>query len=229
MTAFLLAGLSAFWLGLLTSISPCPMATNLAAVSYIGGRVGGGRRGALVSGTAYVVGRALAYAAVGAIVVLGLLSIPAVANFLGQYMNLILGPLLIVVGMVLLDLIRLGFSTSLGSEGLKKRAAGGGPFGAMFLGVLFALSFCPVSAALFFGSLVPLAVDHGSIFALPMVYGVATGIPVLVLAVIIALGGKALGTAIDKLSAFEWWGRRITGVVFVLVGIYYTVRFVFLG
>lgn len=228
MTAFLVAGLSAFWLGLLTSISPCPMATNLAAVSYIGGQVGRGRA-ALISGSAYVLGRALAYAAVGALVVVGLLSIPAAANFFDQYMNRILGPLLVLVGMVLLGLIRLNFSTSVGGMGLRERAARGGPIGALLLGVLFALSFCPVSAALFFGSLVPLAVEQGSRVTLPLVYGVATGLPVLVLAVFIALGSGALGTALDKLSAFEKWGRRVTGTIFILVGVYYTFRFILLA
>lgn len=229
MTALFLAGLSAFWLGLLTSISPCPMATNLTAVAYIGGQVGGKGRAALLSGLAYVAGRALAYAAVGALLVVGLLSIPAVANFFSQYMNLILGPLLVLVGMVLLGLLRFNLSTSVGGDSLREKAAKGGPLGALVLGIIFALSFCPVSAALFFGSLVPLSVEHGSRFALPLVYGVATGVPVLVLAVLIALGSGALGAALDKLSTFEWWARRITGVVFILVGIYYTVRFVFLS
>ncbi len=228
MTAFLLAGLSAFWLGLLTSISPCPMATNLTAVAYIGGQVGKGRA-ALIAGGAYVLGRALAYAAVGAIVVIGLLSVPAVANFFSQYMNLVLGPLLILVGMLLLGLLSFNLSTSVGGIGLREKAAKAGPLGALFLGVIFALSFCPISAALFFGSLVPLAVEQGSRVTLPLVYGVATGIPVLVLAVLIAMGSGALGSALDKMATFERWARRVTGGVFIVVGLYLTIRFVFLA
>ena len=228
MTAFLLAGLSAFWLGLLTSISPCPMATNLTAVAYIGGQVGKGRA-ALIAGGAYVLGRALAYAAVGAIVVIGLLSVPAVANFFSQYMNLVLGPLLILVGMLLLGLLSFNLSTSVGGMGLREKAAKAGPLGALFLGVIFALSFCPISAALFFGSLVPLAVEQGSRVTLPLVYGVATGIPVLVLAVLIAMGSGALGSALDKMATFERWARRVTGGVFIVVGLYLTIRFVFLA
>lgn len=228
MTALLLAGVSAFWLGILTSISPCPMATNLAAVSFVGARVGRGRA-ALIAGSAYVLGRALAYSVVGALVVVGLLSIPGAAAFLNEHMNRILGPLLVLVGMVLLGLIRIDFSNTMGGSKLREKVAGAGAAGALLLGILFALSFCPVSAALFFGSLVPLSIEHGSPVALPLVYGVATGLPVLALAVLIAVGSGAVGSALNRLQSFERWARRITGVLFILVGVYYVFRFILLS
>lgn len=222
------AAASALWLGVLTSISPCPLATNVAAVSYIARRVDR-PRAAVLSALTYSLGRAVAYTGVSAVVVLGLLSLPGVSRFLQRYMNELLGPVLVLTGMVLLDLLKAGVSTTAGSEGLRRRAADGGALGAMLLGALFALSFCPVSAALFFGSLVPLSLRHGSTIVLPAVYGVGTALPVSLLALVAAGGTKALGTAMKQVGTFEVWARRITGVVFVAVGIYLSVRFVFLG
>jgi len=219
---------TALWLGILTSISPCPLATNIAAVSYLARRADRPRL-VLLSAFTYSLGRALAYAAVSAVVVLGLLSIPGLSQFLQRYMNKLLGPLLVLVGMYLLGLLSAGLSTSAGSEELRKKAAEGGVFGALLLGALFALSFCPVSAALFFGSLVPLSLQHGSKVVLPVVYGLGTALPVVLLALVATGGTKALGAALKKVGTFEVWARRITGVVFVAVGIYLSVRFVFLG
>ena len=119
--------------------------------------------------------------------------------------------------MYLLDLIRLG-SHDRGKRDLRKRAADGGAWGAALLGALFALSFCPVSAALFFGSLVPLALQHGSKVVLPVVYGFGTALPVALLALVATGGTKALAAAMKKVGTFEVWARRITGIVFLAVG-----------
>ncbi len=219
---------TALWLGVLTSISPCPLATNIAAVSYLARRADRPRL-VLLSAFTYSLGRALAYAVVSAVVVLGLLSVPGLSQLLQRYMNKLLGPLLVLVGMYLLGLLSAGLSTTAGSEELRKKAADGGAVGALLLGALFALSFCPVSAALFFGSLVPLSLRHGSKVVLPVVYGFGTALPVVVLALVATGGTKALGAAMRKVGAFDVWARRITGVVFVAVGIYLSVRFVFLG
>lgn len=219
---------TALWLGVLTSISPCPLATNIAAVSYLARRADRPRL-VLLSAFTYSLGRALAYAAVSAVVVLGLLSVPGLSQFLQRYMNKLLGPLLVLVGMYLLGLLSAGLTTTAGSEELRKKAAEGGVVGALLLGALFALSFCPVSAALFFGSLVPLSLRHGSKVVLPVVYGFGTALPVALLAIVATGGTKALGAATKRVGAFEVRARRITGVVFVAVGIYLSVRFVFLG
>jgi len=227
-TSFLIASASAFWLGILTSISPCPLATNIAAVSFIGRRADGTLR-ATLAGLAYSLGRALAYTGLGAVVVLGLLSIPGVSNFLQRYMNKLLGPLLILVGMYLLGLLGFTLATSVGSQALRERAAGSGIWGAGFLGVLFALSLCPVSAALFFGSLIPLAVARDSKILLPMLYGIGTGLPVVVVAALLSQGERTLGSALHQLDKVQKWALRITGAVFIGVGIYLTIRFVFLA
>ncbi|UCD16850.1 MAG: sulfite exporter TauE/SafE family protein [Candidatus Zixiibacteriota bacterium] len=217
---------SAIWLGILTSISPCPLATNIAAISYIGKRVGSPRR-VLLSGLLYMLGRTLAYLILGIILVASILSIPELSYYLQNHMNKVLGPILILVGSFLLGLIPLNF-VGLGiGERMQNRAAGYGIWGAGLLGIIFALSFCPVSAALFFGSLIPLSLKHGSRFFLPSVYGIGTGLPVILFALLAALGTRYVGRVFNKLTQFELWARRITGAIFILVGIYYSLIYLF--
>lgn len=208
------------WLGILTSISPCPLATNIAAISYIGKKVTNPRL-VFLAGLLYALGRMLTYIVIAVLLLESLLSIPSVSNFLQEYINKILGPVLIIAGMFLLDLLGLGFTGGGLSEGVQKRVESSGIWGALILGVIFALSFCPVSAALFFGSLIPLAVKYQSGIVLPSVYGLGTGLPVLAFAVLIATGAQRVGQAYKKLVPFEKWARIVTGVIFILVGVYY--------
>ena len=141
-------------------------------------------------------------------------------------MNAFLGPLLILVGMVLLELI--SFNTGGGfNTAIQKRAEMMGGWGAVFLGILFALSFCPTSAALFFGSLLPLAVNHQSGIFLPAIFGLGTGLPVLIFAGMLGFGANKLAKAYDRIVAFERWARRITGIIFLLVGLYYSFTRIF--
>ena len=118
--------------------------------------------------------------------VASVLSVPQISLFLQKYMHLALGPLLIVVGMFLLGLIELNMGGGGMGEGLQKRVDAMGIWGALLLGVVFALTFCPTSAALFFGSLVPLSLKVNSSVTLPVVYGVGTALPVMVFAVLLA-------------------------------------------
>jgi len=216
----------AFWLGILTSISPCPLATNIAAMSYLGKKVG--RAGqVLLSCAAYTLGRAIVYVGLGLLIAESLLSIPGASNFLQKYMNKLLGPILILVGMFLLELLTFDFRVSAGSEQLREKAAARGILGAGLLGVLFALAFCPVSAALFFGSLVPLSIEHRSPIAFPCLYAVGTALPVLAFALLLALGAQQVGKVFTQVSRIEWWARRITGAVFVVAGIYYSLVYIF--
>lgn len=220
MDGFLLATATALWLGLLTSISPCPLATNIAAISFVG-RHAHKPRSVFLAGTLYTLGRALTHALIGILLVYSLLSAPSLSHLLQKYMNLALGPLMILVGMILLELITLNFSGPGFGQGLQKRVESLGIWGAGLLGIVFSLSFCPTSAALFFGSLIPLAVQHQSGLLLPGVYGIATGLPVLFLAVLLGLGAQWLATAFNRITVFERWARRITGGIFILLGIYY--------
>lgn len=218
MDGLLLGSASALWLGILTSISPCPLATNIAAMSFIGKELGSPVR-VLLTGTVYTAGRTLAYTTLAALLLASAFAIPDVSFFLETYMNKVMGPLLIVVGVVLLDVIPIAFSTSCLTGKLETRLRSSGLVGAGLLGVLFALSFCPVSAALFFGSLLPLAVRHDSAVTLPSLYGVGTGLPVFAFAVLLALGAQWVGKAFQRLTRFEKWARRITAAVFIVVGI----------
>ena len=226
MDGTLLAIGSAAWFGVLTSISPCPLATNIAAISFIARRVDN-PKAALATGVLYAVGRSLVYVTLGALLVASVLAAPAVSHWLQKYMNKLLGPLLILVGMVLLNLITVGsFGGGLRAR-LGKRVEGWGIWAGLALGVLFALSFCPSSAALFFGSLVPLAVKFESSFLLPTVYGAGTALPVIVFAVLISVGAQAVGNAFQHVASFERWARRITGVIFIAVGLYFSLVFIF--
>lgn len=220
------AVLTAVWLGVLTSISPCPLATNVAAMSFIGKDLGSPRR-VLFTGLLYTLGRSLAYALLAVLLITSILAIPELSFWLSNYMNKLLGPVLIVVGIVLLELMPLRFATSCVSDQSGGRLGRSGPWGAGLLGVLFALSFCPVSAALFFGSLLPLAAKNGSSVLLPSAYGVGTGVPVFVFAILIAVGAKWVSTAFQKLVQFEKWARRVTGAIFMIVGLRYCLIYIF--
>ena len=216
----LFAMFSALWLGILTSISPCPLATNVAAVSYIGKNITCPYK-TVLSGLLYTFGRILSYVVLGVAIVAGLLSIPTVANFFQHYMNILLGPILVIVGVILLGILKLNFSIGTSSCGLQDKASKYGVFGAFLLGILFALSFCPVSAALFFGSLISLSIEHNSKVIFPLLYGIGTGLPVILFAFVIAFSVNSVGKAYNSLVKFEFWMRKITGSVFILAGIYY--------
>jgi len=223
MDSFWLAAGSAIWIGILTSISPCPLATNIAAVSYVGRHVGS-TRAVLISGGLYTAGRTLAYVVLGAAAVWSLMSMVVVSSFLQGGVHRALGPLLIVVGLLLLGLLKLNLPGFGVSAGLQKRVDRAGVWGAGLLGIVFALSFCPVSAGLFFGSLVPLAADRSSPLLLPVLYGIGTALPVAAFSVLLAAGAGWLGKALDRVQAFELWARRITAVVFIGVGVFETLR-----
>jgi cytochrome c biogenesis protein CcdA len=221
---FVLATGAALWFGILTSISPCPLATNIAAISFIGRKVG---RPAYVlsTGLLYTIGRTLTYVLLAIFLVKGLSSMPLVSHWLQKYMNRLLGPMLILVAMVLLDMLSFGLSSGTFAQLCHKRAAALGLAGALLLGILFALSFCPVSAALFFATLIPLSIKHSSAVLLPTVYGVGTALPVLIFAILIATGADLMARAFQRVTQFEFWARRITGIVFLAVGIYFTLAY----
>lgn len=221
------AGLaSAIWLGILTSISPCPLATNIAAISYIGRRLDSPGRIA-AAGALYTLGRTLAYVALGIVLVAGIFSLPELSRFLQKYMNQILGPVLIIAGMFLLNLLTYAGSGSRLGENMQGRIARWGLGGSVPLGFVFALSFCPVSAALFFGSLIPLALEVHSPVLLPLGYGIGTALPVLVVSFVVGLSVSSIGRVFDQLTRIEKWARRMTGVVFVVVGLYLSLKYVF--
>lgn len=227
MSEFVISGITALWLGVLTSISPCPLATNIAAISYVGRRVGS-IRGVLFAGMLYTLGRMAAYLGLAVVLVNTALSVPQVSLFLQKYMHIVLGPLLVLIAMFLLGLIQFNSGGAGLSERFRERIDRLGVWGALLLGVVFALAFCPTSAALFFGN-VAASLKSGSTVVVPLLYGIGTALPVIAFAVLIAVGSKAMGQMFGVIGKVEWWARTVTGVTMLVVGIYMSVRYIFLA
>ncbi len=219
---------SAVWLGILTSVSPCPLATNIAAVSFISRRIMQ-RNTVCLSGILYTLGRSLTYIVIGVLIVKTLVDVPILSDFLQRYVNKILGIVLILVGMVLLDLLRIPLSLPSVSENAAKNLIERGAFGSLLLGVLFALAFCPVSAALFFGGLIPIAVKAQSGIVLPLIYGIGTGLPVLLFAILVSTGTELVNRVYLGITRLEGYSKMVTGIVFILVGIYYVLSHIFVN
>jgi cytochrome c biogenesis protein CcdA len=218
--------LAAFVLGLLTAVSPCPLATNIAAVAYIARDIEDRRKTAL-AGVLYTAGRAATYVALGLTLVYLGVSVVNISGFLRNSYVYYLGPLLVLVSLVMLDVINLSFLKGGHISRLGERIAGKGALGAFLLGALFALSFCPYSAVLFFGMLIPLALGTtaGGLY-MPALYAVGTGLPVLVAALAIAFGVGAWAGHVDRLQRWERYVRKGAGLVILGVGIYYVVLLV---
>ena len=224
MELFLLT--TAAWLGILTSVSPCPLASNIAAVSFISQRITQ-KNTVFLSGVLYTLGRSLTYVVLGVLIVKTLVDVPILSDLLQRYVNKILGIVLILVGMVLLDLLRIPLPIPSVSENIAKKLAEKGTFGSLPLGILFALAFCPVSAALFFGGLIPIAVKAQSGIGLPLIYGIGTGLPVLLFAFLVAIGTGYINNLYHRITRIEFYTKKITGIIFILVGIYYALAYIF--
>jgi len=213
---------SAFLLGLMTALSPCPLATNITAISYIGRELQDRRR-VLLNGLLYTLGRTITYTVLGLVLYFGA-SVFEVASLFRGWGEKLLGPLLIVVGLVLLNIIPLRID---GLEALTekfgKNSAKAGYFGALMMGVLFALAFCPYSVVLYFGMLIPLTVASPQGLWLPPIYAVATGLPVIFFAWVIAFAIGSVGTLYNRIRSFELWFRRVSAVLFVITGVYLAV------
>ena len=221
--------LTAIWLGVLTSISPCPLATNIAAIGYLGKMAGATTAAQLLTATAYTVGRMLAYLLVGWLIIGGLLSSPSLSVFLQKHLNQMLGPLLILAGLYLLGWLSAGIEFSAVGEKAQRHLPRWGLCGGAIVGFLFALSFCPVSAALFFGSLLPLALERKSTVMLPLLYGVGSAAPVIFLSVLLFLSEPLWRKAIESTRKMQVFLHPLTGVVFLAVGIYMSVVYIWMA
>jgi cytochrome c biogenesis protein CcdA len=214
--------LAAFFIGLMTAISPCPLATNITAIAYASKRIDNSKH-TLWVGFLYTLGRMFTYVVIASLVVWVGINTQAIALFLQKYGEIMLGPFLIIIGILMLDLIKFNFSQKNDKLGaLKEKLASKGLIGAFLLGVVFALAFCPFSAVLFFGMLIPLAIQAGDGFVIPAVFAFATGLPVILSSFILVKSVNKLGAIMNKVQAFELWMRKIIAVIFILVGIYYT-------
>lgn len=215
---------TAFLLGLLTAVSPCPLATNIAAIGFIGKNIENRKR-VFVNGVLYTLGRVAAYTVLG-IILISILkegaSVFGIQKGIGKWGELLLGPLLVIIGFFMLfghklNLPKFGFAGN--GEGIGKR----GGLGALLLGVLFAMAFCPTSGVFYFGILIPMSVTASAGWMLPMLFAVATALPVLVVAWILAFSVERLGDFYGKMQNIQRWLNTIVGVIFIAVGIYYCI------
>ena len=218
--------LAAFFIGLMTAISPCPLATNITAIAYASKRIDNSKHTLLV-GSLYTLGRVLTYVSIASLIVWAGISSQTIALFLQKYGERILGPFLIIIGILMLDLVKLNLlERNDAFSAFKERLANKGYTGAFLLGVIFALAFCPFSAVLFFGMLIPLAINAGDGVIIPAVFAVATGLPVVIFSFVLVKSVGRLGTILNKVQTLEKWTRRLVAIAFILVGIYYTIQLV---
>lgn len=214
--------ITAFILGLMTAISPCPLATNITAIGFISRDIENRNR-VFINGLIYTVGRAVTYTIIPLIIYLGADRLKF-SGFFQLYGEKFLGPLLIIIGLFMLDLFKLNFPGMSRLTSKMQNKTQWKVFDVLFLGVVFALAFCPYSGVLFFGMLVPLSISSASGLYLPAVFAIATGIPVIVAAWILAYAISGIGTFYNKVKAFETWFRRVIAVVFIVIGIYSIIR-----
>ena len=214
--------LTAFLLGLLTAISPCPLATNIAAVGFIGRNIENRRR-VFINGLLYTLGRVLSYTLLGVVLIMILKegsSMFGIQKTIGTWGELLIGPMLLIIGMFMLfgdklNLPKFGFNGN--AEGLARK----GGAGALLIGVLFALAFCPTSGVFYFGMLIPMSATATAGYLLPAVFAIATAIPVLIVAWILAFSVQQMSSFYGCIKTVQKWLNLIVGILFIVIGIYY--------
>ena len=217
--------LSAFILGLMTAISPCPLATNITATAFISKNISSKRK-VFLSGLLYSLGRGFSYTAIGLILYFGASKFH-IARFFNQNGEKYLGPLLIIIGLIMLNVIKLNFfGKSNFQEKLSEKFKDKGLLGSFLIGVIFALAFCPYSGALFFGMLIPTTIASADGLYLPIVFAFGTGLPVILFTYLLAFTASKVGVFYTKITKIEKVMRTIAGVVFILTGLYYISIFI---
>lgn len=211
-------------LGFMTAISPCPMATNMAAIAFVSRRVEK-RKYAVLTGLLYTLGRMFSYSILGVLIIATGLETPWLSSFFQGIGEWALGPLLLVVGLGMLVADKLSFGKGCGKLAtIGGKVAGWGMGGGFLLGAVFALAFCPYSAVLYFGMLIPLSLKATGGMALPAIYAVGTGFPVLIIGTLLSAGIAGISSWLNALSRAERVIRVAVALVFVGIGIYYIVQ-----
>jgi len=213
--------LTAFLLGLMTAISPCPLATNISAIAFIGKNITD-KKTVLLKGVIYTLGRAFTYTAIGLLFFFGLGEV-GLSGFFQRYGEKILGPVLVIIGLFMLGVFKLNIPGIGKLTEKMENQAGKGYWGVFLLGAVFALAFCPYSGVLYFVMLIPMTVASAQGLYLPVVFAIATGLPVILFAWMIAYAVGSVGTIYNKIKVFELWFRRVVAVLFIGVGIYYMI------
>ena len=203
----------------MTAISPCPLATNITAIGFISKDIVSQRK-VFINGLVYTLGRAISYTTIGLLFFFGASQFEF-AGFFQEWGEKLLGPLLIIIGFFMLGVLKLKIP-GIGSLTEKMENKSNSGFGrVLLLGIVFALAFCPYSGVLYFGMLMPMTISSASGLYLPLFFAIATGIPVIIFAWLIAFSIGSIGSVYNKLKAFELWFRRIVAFLFIVVGLYY--------
>lgn len=212
--------LSAFILGIMTAISPCPLATNITATAFISKNISSKRK-VFLSGLVYSLGRGFSYTAIGFVLYFGASKFH-IARFFNQNGEKYLGPLLILIGLIMLNIIKLNFLGKLNfQERLSEKFKDKGLLGSFLIGVVFALAFCPYSGALFFGMLIPMTITSTSGLYLPIIFAFGTGLPVILFTYLLAFTAGKVGVFYNRITKIEKGMRTVAGIVFIVTGLYY--------
>lgn len=216
--------LTAFILGLMTAVSPCPLATNITAMGYIAKDLQS-RSLVFRNGLVYVVGRAFSYTLIGLAFYFSASEL-GLSYFFQVWGGRIIGPLLLLIGLFMLDLVPIrfpswGLFTNKFEQGSLKNS-----WRVFLMGMVFALAFCPYSGVLYFGMLIPLTMAEPSGLALPVLFAIGTGLPVALFAWMIAYTVAGIGKTYQKIKILEKWFRRGIAIVFIGIGIWYTLKLV---
>ncbi len=216
--------LSAFVLGLMTAISPCPLATNITATAFISKNISSKRK-VFLSGLLYSLGRGFSYTVIGLILYFGASKFH-IARFFNQNGEKYLGPLLILIGLIMLNIIKFNFlGKSNFQEKLSLKFKDKGILGSFLIGVVFALAFCPYSGALFFGMLVPMTITSVDGLYLPIIFAFGTGLPVILFTYLLAFTAGRVGVFYNRITKIEKVMRTVAGAVFIITGLYYVLIF----
>ncbi len=216
--------LSAFILGIMTSISPCPLATNITATAFISKNISNKKK-VFFSGLIYSLGRAFSYTSIGLVLYFGASKFE-IARFFNQNGEKFLGPLLVIIGLIMLNVIKLNFlGTSNFQEKLSEKFKDKGLLGSFLIGVVFSLAFCPYSGALYFGVLIPMTIANSNGLYLPIIFAFGTGLPVILFTYLLAFTAGKVGTFYTKITKIEKVMRLIAGIVFIITGLYYVAIF----
>lgn len=213
--------LSALLLGLMTAISPCPLATNITAIGFISKDIKSKRK-VFYNGVIYALGRSITYVGIGFILIMGANQMQ-LSRTLSVYGEMMIGPLLLVIGFFMLDVIKISLP-GIGSlsERFEKRQ-NNSSLHVLLLGVFFALAFCPYSGVLYFGALIPMSIGSGQGLPMLFIFALATGLPVIIFSWMIAFTVNKVGHFYNRMKSFEKWFRKVIAVLFIIVGIYYTI------
>jgi cytochrome c-type biogenesis protein len=214
--------ITAMILGLMTAISPCPLATNISAIGFISRDIDKRKR-VFINGLIYTLGRAISYTGLALIIYLGASQMNISRLFQGWGEKL-LAPLLIFIGLLMLDVLKIKFPSVSGLTEKIEREGKGSYWSTLLLGIVFALAFCPYSGVLYFAMLIPITVASASGLYLPIVFAIATGLPVIIFAWLLAYSIGSVGRIYNHIKIFELWFRRVVAVLFIGVGLYYLIR-----